>query len=249
MTFINYVDFSFCFFTGSARLHSCLAPGVGVELPVFLVRNSNNSPPSPHPRCPVLPQPPAWTPKLRTPGPRPHVPETNPVGRGECRTAAGQRDSEINTQRGRKNPGETHTERYQHRDSQVVETFSERHRQREGQAELHPETWRTPQGCASHAHSGAYTGPHPLRTATHSLRRGCADSLQQSQVTTSLEGRGSASAHHARKGVSCLCDGGSLWPVVANLLPPGRRADLTNHTRPDTVTAGHRSPQWRPRPE
>lgn len=80
-------------------------------------------------------------------------------------------------------------------------------------------------GCASRAHMGAYIGPHPLHTSTHSLRLRCTDSLQQSRVTTSPEGRGGGSAHHALKGVSCLCDVGSLWPLVTNPLPPGRRAE------------------------
>lgn len=171
-------------------------------LPVFLVWNRNNSPPSPRPRWPALPQPLAWTRKLRTPGPRPHVPEPNLAGSGECRIAAGQREASRETRRKtHRDAGRDAHQIHQDRDKQVVETFSERHRQREGQAELHPETWRTPEGCASHAQTGAYTGPHPLHTATHSLRLRCADSLQQSRVTTSLEGRDSASAHHARKGV------------------------------------------------
>lgn len=68
-------------------------------------------------------------------------------------------------------PGK-YTGRYQDRDKQVVETFAERDRhtkrEREGgekerEAELHPETWRTQEGRASHAHRRVHR-PTP---ATH----------------------------------------------------------------------------------
>ena len=98
-------------------------------------------------------------------------------------------------------------------------------------------------------HSGAHTGPQPLHTATHFLRLPCADSLQQSRVTTSLEGRGGASAHHARKGVSCLCDRGSLGTSSRTYCPQIAARSLRNHSDPPTATPGHPRPQWRLRRE
>lgn len=221
MTFINYDDFSFCFYPPQTTPLWSRSRGGGWGCLSGLEPQQQS--PSPRPRWPALPQPPAWTRKLRTPEPRPHVPQPSPGGSGERRTAAGQRDSQRDSDKHTETPREpgrdAHREMPRQRQTGCRDIFRETRRQ--GQAELHPETWRTPEGCASHVHTGAYTGPHSLHRDALYLRRGCADSLQQSRVTTSPEGRGSASAHHARKGVSYLYDGGSLWPVVANPLHPG----------------------------
>lgn len=61
MTFINYDDFSFPF-----RPAPCPAPGVGVGLPVRL--GGRSTVPGCPPAVASLPQPPALTGKLRTPG-------------------------------------------------------------------------------------------------------------------------------------------------------------------------------------
>lgn len=121
--------------------------------------------PQPQPRSPpagpALPQPPAWTRPLRTPGPRPRVPRLTRLGGGMqgCGGSETLRDkhAEMPEERGRDAPrdAETETGRWQR--------HFQRHRQSGGQAELHPETRRTPRGCASHAaHRRAhrYTRPH-----------------------------------------------------------------------------------------
>lgn len=186
-------------------------------LPVFQRRGLNNRPPGRRPRGPRLPQPLARTRKLRTPGPRSHVPKPNPIGRGECRTAAGQRhiqrDSEINTDKRGEHPGETHAERYQDRDKQVVETFAERGAGRGRDRLRYTRRPGGPGRGAPGTHPGAYTGPLPLHTPS-------ASAAPTKPSYTSPEGRGSASAHHARKGLSRWCDGGSWGPLVAIPLRP-----------------------------
>ena len=208
--------------------HSRPAPGVGVGLPVFLVWSRNNSPPVPA-RCGLrCRSPQRGLGSCAPPGRRLPSPSLTRLGAGKAglrrvreRHPKGLRDKHMEMPR---EPGrDAHRKIQRQRQTGCRDIFRET--QREGQAALHPETWRTPEGCASHVHTGAYTGPHSLHRDTLYLRLRCADSLQQSRVTTSLEGRGSASAHHARKGMSCVYDGGSLWPVVANPLLPGRSAE------------------------
>lgn len=156
-------------------------------------------------------------------------PSLTRLGAGKRRTAAGPREPSreipINTERRQENPGETHTGTHQDRDKQVVETFSERHRQRDRDRRSYDRDLADTGGVRLARTHGRVHRPKP---ATHSYTLPPPPPRRFPPTKTSYhlpEGHGSASAHHARKGVSCSCDGGSLWPLLAKPLPAGRRAE------------------------
>ena len=53
-----------------------------------------------------------------------------------------------------------------------------------------------------------------------------------------------SSAHHARKGVSCLSDGSCLRSLIRTYCPWVAARSVRDQTGPSTVTPGHRRPQW-----
>lgn len=123
--------------------------------------------------------------------------------RGACQAAVGQRGTP-ETQRGARREAKRSGESAR-AERRRLWLGIQRGRREGAPGEPQTAIWRPREGCAPHAHTRAYTGPHPLHTATHALRLRCADSLQQSRVTTAQEGAG-ARRRLARSGGSCSCD-------------------------------------------
>lgn len=122
--------------------------------------------------------------------------------RGGCQAAVGQRgtpETHREARREAERTGETHAQR----EGTVVDRHSER-QERGGPGSRRHRSGGHGRG-APRTHTRAYTGPHPLHTATHAPRLRCADSLQQSRVTTAQEGAG-ARRLLARTGGSWSCD-------------------------------------------
>lgn len=122
--------------------------------------------------------------------------------RGACQAAVGQRGTPETHREARREA--KRTEESARAEETVVARNSER-LERGSPGGTQTAIWRPPEGCAPHAHTRAYTGPHSLHTATHALRLRCADSLQQSRVTTAQEGAGTR-RRLARSGGLCSCD-------------------------------------------
>lgn len=170
----------------------------GVGLPLALEPQHSGSPPATDgPRC-RSPQR-----RLESCAPRAaafRAPSlTGP--RGACQAAVGQRGTP-ETHRGARREAKRSGESARAEETVVARNSEAGERGPRGAADSDV---AAPGGCAPHAHTRAYTGPHPLHTATHALRLRCADSLQQSRVTTAQEGAG-ARRRLARSGGSCSCD-------------------------------------------
>lgn len=166
------------------------------------------------PVLPVLPQPPAPARKLRTRG--------RGLRRSRCaRWMPGCCGSE-------RDAGDTEKHVGNRRGPERGDGCGKGFRETEERGTGEPQTriWRPREGCASHAHTRAYTGPHPLHTATHARPAPPPRRFPPTKPSYNRPGgsRG-ASASRARVPEGRGRVIGSSGPLVANpLLPPGHGA-------------------------
>lgn len=169
MTFINYDDFSFCFYPPPPQPPVPI-PGWGVGLPVFLLWSRNSSPRVPArdgPRCGS----PQRDSELRTPVPRPHVPKPNPVRSRKTQDCGGseraiQRDSDKHRETPRESGRDALRDTPRQRQTGCRDIFRETQAKRQGQTELRQRPGRHGRG-APRTHTRARTPSQTRYTQLH----------------------------------------------------------------------------------